>query len=906
MGFFKKLFRFGSKKSKPESQISVKGKADSATDNSNPDIDDAAAAPSRGGFLKGSKRVSKSAAEARKARGPDLSAGSQRPVLSPRNDGITSSTNVGPTLSLPQKETKGTSFPVDLDESVYTATTNSHTPNQQYYSTTQERDENRLVLPSDGLENYGSRSQLQLPTTYDMPVYEAPKTLFSAGHLNMAGSDEMQSDGESSSFNLSTDAEDGEYEALRRRIGMAPANAVVGIRNNISGTTGVSGQNALPSSSKNIYQSSLLDTSDVSSPTYYTDGEGSVFPNLPTDDEATMTESQSSSVKEMQPRSLLGGAPYPDPEDEHDVLRGHRNDQGNRHYVGASKPIESDGWTPHGVVSNIKPEKDVKESFHSSFNSKFMEAVYSTGSNSSTKQTGSPKQSAVSRKDFISPKKDDFVSSSDNFGFNDDAFADFADFSAFDPKFDDFNPPLSKEMSQQQPTIDRDTGNSSPSQKSTKSRSGSNGPSSPVQKETSLSELLAQAKSSKSNLSGARRSGESVNSTPLYTSAAYLRQHHNLKPRNSSTVTDIIQSLEAANASRISSTSARNLQSHSRDAHSTGSRDGSNPSLRAAKERVRRRREREERRMSGAASHENDSSEEDLDENNKINESWLMKEVEDTLGPRGIAADMESLSGRSNRSNSSRGNRSHKSHRSHRSHRSRTTGSRRQKQPSTSGGSGDSVDSHGEKSHGSRRSRGSRYSHKSARSYISQMSEQSRSVANDLLRLEMQLKMVSSGATDIADGSAVGSYGADRSVGGSKRGAVARSSSSRNGSTRSRPAASAARRSRITVNAPPGKLGIILVNKADSKGTVVSGVRTSSVLSEKIHPGDRIVAIDGEDVSHMSVSEITTIMARKSEFERTLTVLTTPRHHPYIGGDSIESNGSLGSPRSPGKYSYNH
>ena len=73
----------------------------------------------------------------------------------------------------------------------------------------------------------------------------------------------------------------------------------------------------------------------------------------------------------------------------------------------------------------------------------------------------------------------------------------------------------------------------------------------------------------------------------------------------------------------------------------------------------------------------------------------------------------------------------------------------------------------------------------------------------------------------------------------------------------------------MTVIAPPGKLGIILANKADSKGTVVSGVRTSSVLAEKISPGDRIIAIDGEDVSLMTVSEITTIMARKSDFERT-------------------------------------
>jgi hypothetical protein len=153
---------------------------------------------------------------------------------------------------------------------------------------------------------------------------------------------------------------------------------------------------------------------------------------------------------------------------------------------------------------------------------------------------------------------------------------------------------------------------------------------------------------------------------------------------------------------------------------------------------------------------------------------------------------------------------------------------------------------------------------------MSQMSEQSRSVANDLLRLERQLAMVGSG--DKAELMAKrSSSSGNASVGGSSRRSNARTVSSR------RSNASTARRTRITVKAPPGKLGIILANKADGKGTMVSGVRTSSVMAEQISPGDRIVAIDGEDVSLMTVSEITIIMARKSEFERSLTVLTTPR-----------------------------
>jgi C-terminal processing protease CtpA/Prc len=156
------------------------------------------------------------------------------------------------------------------------------------------------------------------------------------------------------------------------------------------------------------------------------------------------------------------------------------------------------------------------------------------------------------------------------------------------------------------------------------------------------------------------------------------------------------------------------------------------------------------------------------------------------------------------------------------------------------------------------------------------MSEQSRSVANDLLRLEMQLAMVGSQEV-VTDEAAKGSG----SVTGSTTSRTSRTShrSGRNNRSSARSSSSGvSKRSKMTVVAPPGKLGIILANKADSKGTVVSGVRTSSVLAEKISPGDRIIAIDGEDVSLMTVSEITTIMARKSDFERQLTIMTTPKH----------------------------
>jgi hypothetical protein len=185
------------------------------------------------------------------------------------------------------------------------------------------------------------------------------------------------------------------------------------------------------------------------------------------------------------------------------------------------------------------------------------------------------------------------------------------------------------------------------------------------------------------------------------------------------------------------------------------------------------------------------------------------------------------------------------------------------------------------------------------------MSEQSRSVANDLLRLEMQLAMVGNmDKQEDAPGRSGTTSGNAAVIGSTNVGAVSRINristsgltprNSSGGTSRSpsrsspvvSPSVSHATRNKINVLAPPGKLGIILANKADSKGTVVSGVRASSALVDKIMPGDRIIAIDGEDVSRMSVSEITTIMSRKAEYDRTLTILTIPKHLEQFGGGS--------------------
>ena len=83
------------------------------------------------------------------------------------------------------------------------------------------------------------------------------------------------------------------------------------------------------------------------------------------------------------------------------------------------------------------------------------------------------------------------------------------------------------------------------------------------------------------------------------------------------------------------------------------------------------------------------------------------------------------------------------------------------------------------------------------------------------------------------------------------------------------------RRRRIVVIVPPGKLGLILANRNDESGTVISAIRDHSTLKGTLSPGDKLVAVDGEDVTSMHASQITSLIVSKAERERRLTMVTT-------------------------------
>jgi hypothetical protein len=763
---------------------------------------------------------------------------------------------------------------------------------------------------SNGL-SYQQLQQLERQQNGTQPTAHQPMFQMSAEipRQQMLAMDDMnRSYASSSSFNVSTDAEDSEYENLRTR-GVLPGT---------------------------ITNSSALDMSmsAASNPTSYTGTDhDTVFPAL---DDLTMP-SMTTASKEQSHFSVLDPAlsqqeemarklgmmppppppprrapRAPSPEEEPGYIPSptKKNRYSGEWAISPSTEASNDPTSIKGVDSDpsswaLSPSTEASNDPRSTRSStsnqyfSFEEQPSTMNRSRSTPKaytsSTSPPNSTKSRntpgaatRNFASPHSH----ASSNTGGSGNEIADFADFGNFkgwDEDKADMKPAASARGE-----FDRAFDSRQPSPSSSQQASSAVSP--PNQQDRSLSELLALAKNKNRKSGtypttpgrsrqapGGTASNSSVNSAPAY-SSSYLRQFHNLGKYNKSgynrdstrptsprmsndetSISDIIESLETSNR----------MRKGSGNIHSSGSVGdmGSSSITRLARERLREKRRKDHEQNIGIRSSDESA-------NSEESESWLFDGVTGALGPRGIAADLESLSGRSNRSKNSQGNKSNRSPHS----KSQQSSSRKPRTSNESVGSRESRHSRG--------SRTSRYSHRSTKSYISQMSEQSRSVANDLLRLEMQLAMVGQENRDDLPA---------RSINSAAGGAGSMTGSSRNRSTRKPYSAahrstssSASKRSKVTVIAPPGKLGIILANKADAKGTVVSGVRTSSALVDKVSPGDRIIGIDGEDVGRMTVSEITVIMSRKADYERSLTILTIPkysgRNEASRGQSSVKAN----------------
>jgi membrane-associated protease RseP (regulator of RpoE activity) len=79
----------------------------------------------------------------------------------------------------------------------------------------------------------------------------------------------------------------------------------------------------------------------------------------------------------------------------------------------------------------------------------------------------------------------------------------------------------------------------------------------------------------------------------------------------------------------------------------------------------------------------------------------------------------------------------------------------------------------------------------------------------------------------------------------------------------------------IHIFAPPGKLGVV-IDTPDDGAPVVHAVKDSSVIADKISVGDKLVAVDDEDVRSMTAIKVSKLISRKSANpSRKLTVIRT-------------------------------
>jgi C-terminal processing protease CtpA/Prc len=79
----------------------------------------------------------------------------------------------------------------------------------------------------------------------------------------------------------------------------------------------------------------------------------------------------------------------------------------------------------------------------------------------------------------------------------------------------------------------------------------------------------------------------------------------------------------------------------------------------------------------------------------------------------------------------------------------------------------------------------------------------------------------------------------------------------------------------LVINAPPGKLGVV-IDTPDDGAPVVHAVKDSSVIADQIRVGDKLVAVDNEDVRSLTAIKVSKLISRKgANPSRKLTVVRT-------------------------------
>mmetsp|Transcript_18697 Transcript_18697/g.52000 ORF Transcript_18697/g.52000 Transcript_18697/m.52000 type:complete len:198 (-) Transcript_18697:172-765(-) len=69
---------------------------------------------------------------------------------------------------------------------------------------------------------------------------------------------------------------------------------------------------------------------------------------------------------------------------------------------------------------------------------------------------------------------------------------------------------------------------------------------------------------------------------------------------------------------------------------------------------------------------------------------------------------------------------------------------------------------------------------------------------------------------------------------------------------------------RYDVVAPAGKLGMV-IDTPNGGSPVVHAIKETSVLAERVHVGDRLLSVDGEDCTGMTAMQVSKLISLKSE-----------------------------------------
>jgi hypothetical protein len=79
----------------------------------------------------------------------------------------------------------------------------------------------------------------------------------------------------------------------------------------------------------------------------------------------------------------------------------------------------------------------------------------------------------------------------------------------------------------------------------------------------------------------------------------------------------------------------------------------------------------------------------------------------------------------------------------------------------------------------------------------------------------------------------------------------------------------------IEVYAPPGKLGVV-IDTPDEGAPVVHAIKDSSCIADQLQVGDKLIAVDDEDVRAMTAIKVSKMISRKSaNAQRKLTIVRT-------------------------------